>query len=315
MQPYRLSLLAPGISTLGCVIGSRTDSAVMDLLRTIVRDLSVRFPSRNGCDPPSLHGAAELLESKLKSLEFDVESIWYSDGTSMVRNLVIRHPGSDPAAPAIVVGAHYDTVLETPGADDNASGVAGVVELAMRFKGISTHHPIHFVLFPHEEPPYFFTSAMGSRHYASSLRREKIPVMFMMALEMIAYASADLLQRYPFPLMRILGGYPREADFVSVVGNLRSMPKTLALCRAMRRAGSVRVESLSAPGFLPPLFLSDHSSFWKYGFPAAMITDTAFLRNPHYHLPTDTIETLNFDFLERVVTALEAGIVALDAER
>ena len=287
----------------------------MDILRTIIQELTLRFPSRNGGHLTALLGAAEYLTSELSALGLDVESVWYSDGGLEVRNIIVHQEGRDPTAPLIVVGAHYDSVLGTPGADDNASGVAGVVELARRFHSVQTHHPLSFVLFPHEEPPFFFTPAMGSRQYASSLRHNNIRVRLMMALEMIAYASSNLVQQYPFPLMRILGGYPREADFIGIVSNLRSMKHVRRLRRAMQSACSIRVESLSAPGFLPPLFLSDHSSFWKLGYPAVMITDTAFLRNPHYHRLTDTPGTLNLDFLSQVVDGVESGILSLDAER
>jgi Zn-dependent M28 family amino/carboxypeptidase len=287
----------------------------VELLRSVIQELTVRFPSRNAYRPAALLGAAEFLESVLRANALEVDSAWYSDGRQTVRNLIVHQSGRDPTAPHIVVGAHYDTVLGTPGADDNASGVAAVVELARRFAQVSTLHPLTFVLFPHEEPPFFFTSAMGSRHYASALRRSDVRVHLMMALEMIGYASSNLRQHYPFPLMRRLGGYPREADFVAIVGNLRSVKKVHLLGRAMRGSCSIRIATLSAPGFLPPLFLSDHSSFWRYGFPAVMITDTAFLRNPHYHRATDTIESLNFEFLGQVVDGLEGGIRSLDAER
>lgn len=286
----------------------------MDHLRSIIEQLTLRFPSRNGRNPFALHGAADFLESQLLSLGLNVESMSYSDGMVGVRNLIVRYPGTLAGSPHIVVGAHYDTVLGTPGADDNASGVAGVVELARRFADRSARHTLSFALFPHEEPPYFFSSAMGSRQYASALSDDDVPVRMMLSLEMIGYARDDMSQQYPFPLIRTLGGYPRQGNFIAIVGNIRSRRAVRSLRRAMQAASSVRVESLCAPGFLPPLFLSDHSSFWKFGYPAAMVTDTAFLRNPHYHMPTDTVETLNFDFLGHVVNAVEAGILSLDAE-
>ena len=286
-----------------------------NLVRSVVHELAHRFPSRNAYDPKALGGAAEYLESELRLRDLEVESDWFFDGMSKVRNLIVQIPGLEPEAPRLIIGAHYDTVLGTPGADDNATGVAAVIELAVRFRSIPMRHPLCFVLFAHEEPPYFSTSAMGSRQYASGLHRSGTPVLFMMSLEMLGYASSDLIQLYPFPLMRTLGGYPREADFIAVVGNLRSIKGLRILVRGMRRACAVRVESLSAPGFLSPLYLSDHSSFWRYGFPAVMITDTAFLRNPHYHQATDTPETLNWKFLGEVINGIEGGIRTLDAKR
>ncbi len=286
-----------------------------DFVHTIIHGLTIDYPSRNAHNLRSLSGAAEFLVTTYQSSGIQVESAWYDDGNGLVRNLIVHRPGRDDGAPLIVVGAHYDTVLGTPGADDNASGVAGVMELARRIADGTTRHPVSFVLFPHEEPPFFLSANMGSRRYAASLRSGDFEVSLMLSLEMIGYARPEQDQHYPFPLMRILGRYPKKANFLAVVGNLRTGAKTRRLCQAMRKGASIPIEWLSGPGFLPPLFLSDHSSFWKYGFPAVMITDTAFLRNPHYHLPTDTVATLNFDFLFEAIAAVEAGIHALDAER
>ena len=285
-----------------------------DFVHSIIQGLTVEYPSRNALNLTALSGAAEFLASIYQSHGIPFESAWYDDGNGMVRNLIVHQYGLDRTAPQIVIGAHYDSVLGTPGADDNASGVAGVMDLARRFAQRTCRRPLSFVLFPHEEPPFFLSAKMGSRRYARSLRDRQEEVYLMLSLEMIGYARADQNQHYPFPLMRILGGYPKKANFLAVVGNLRTGVKTRHLCQAMRKGASIRIEWLSGPGFLPPLFLSDHSSFWKYGFPAVMITDTAFLRNPHYHRSTDTTATLNFDFLAEAIAAVETGIRALDAE-
>jgi hypothetical protein len=134
----------------------------------------------------------------------------------------------------------------------------------------------------------------------------------MLTLEMLGYAGEGFKQLYPAPLLRILGRYPRDGNYIALVSNLRSARVLSIVRKAMRQRGTVGVEGLSAPGFIPPLFLSDHSSFWRYGFPALMITDTAFLRNPHYHSATDTPATLNYDFLANVVVAVHAAVLALD---
>lgn len=288
---------------------------MQNLPRSVVLELAHRFPSRNAYDPTALAGSAEFLESVLRSCDLEVRSEWYFDGLSKVRNLIVQMPSLESKAPQLIVGAHYDTVLGTPGADDNATGVAAVIELAVRFRHVSTRHPLCFALFVHEEPPNFSTSAMGSRQYASRLYRSGSQVLLMMSLEMLGFASSDPIQQYPFPLMRTLGHYPREADFIAVVGNLRSRKRLQLLVLGMRQACTVSVETLSAPGFLSPLYLSDHSSFWHYGFPAVMITDTAFLRNPHYHQATDAPETLNWRFLSEVINGIEGGIRTLDAKR
>ena len=146
----------------------------MDLIRSIIHELAASFPSRNGCRPNVLLAAAEFLESQLHALGLEVEPAWYSAAGIRARNLIVHQTGRDPDKGLIVVGAHYDTVLGTPGADDNASGVAGVMELARRFASARTSHPLSFVLFPNEEPPFFFGPAMRSRQYASSLRQKDL---------------------------------------------------------------------------------------------------------------------------------------------
>jgi Zn-dependent M28 family amino/carboxypeptidase len=282
--------------------------------RRIVEVLAGEYPSRHGSNPRVLEGAASFIEHEFASLGYEVQSEWYECGGERVRNIVAEKKGEHPERPCIVVGAHYDTVAGTPGADDNATGIAGTIELARLLKARPNNRSIKFVAFPHEEPPYFYTSRMGSRQYARSLKEGGATIHAMLTLEMIGYAGEGFRQLYPVPLMRALGRYPKDGNFIAVVGNLRSMRLLSVAGSAMRRRKTVEVESLCAPGFIPPLFLSDHSSFWKYGFPALMITDTAFLRNPHYHASTDTPETLNFDFLATVVEAVLAAVGELDGE-
>lgn len=285
--------------------------AIAARARRCVMELSTRFPSRNGLNPRALHGAAEFVEGEFRALGFDVVAQEYSSHGVPVRNLAVIKPGTDSAMPCIVLGAHYDSVIGTPGADDNASGVAALLELARLLKDFSSQRAIHFVAFPHEEPPYFYTQLMGSRHYAKRLKENGHKVHAMFALEMLGYAGAMTPQKYPFLFLRQLGGYPRYGNYIALVGNLRSMTLVRRVKRIMQQACSIGVESLSAPGFLPPLFLSDHSSFWRYGFPGIMVTDTAFLRNPNYHLPSDTADTLNYTFLADVVLGLCATVKTL----
>jgi len=134
----------------------------------------------------------------------------------------------------------------------------------------------------------------------------------MLSLEMIGYAGDTMEQQYPFVFLRQLVGYPKYGNFIGLVSNVRSMRLLKVVREAMRHGCSVGVESLAAPGFLPPLFLSDHSSFWRHGYPALMVTDTAFLRNPHYHLPSDTAEKLNYEFLAETVKGVYGAVRVLD---
>lgn len=288
-------------------------SATAVRARRVVTTLANDFPSRHGTNPGILKAAAIFIEQEMCALGYDVESQEYECDGAEMRNLVIEKIGKNPDLPCIVLGAHYDTVFETPGADDNASGIAGLLELARVLKDYTNRRTIRFVAFPHEEPPYFFTHSMGSRQYAKTLKQKGENVLVMLALEMLGYAGENYGQLYPAPLMRILGRYPRHGNYIALVGNLRSVRMMSIVRRAMRQRCKIGVESLSAPGFIPPLFLSDHSSFWKHGFPALMVTDTAFLRNPHYHRESDTADTLNFDFLAEVIDGIYAAVLALDA--
>jgi Zn-dependent M28 family amino/carboxypeptidase len=280
--------------------------------RRIVETLAGEYPSRHGSNPEVLDRAASFIEQEFTSLGYELQSQWYESDGRQVRNIVVEKSGQNPARPSIVIGAHYDTVVGTPGADDNGTGIAGLIELSRLLKEYSNRRTIRFVAFPHEEPPYFFTQHMGSRQYARNLKESGERIFAMLTLEMIGYAGKGFKQLYPVPLMRVFGRYPKDGNFIALVSNLRSTPLLSMVRKAMRQRGSVGVESLSAPGFIPPLFLSDHSSFWKYGFPALMITDTAFLRNPHYHSSTDTADMLNYQFLASVVDAVQAAVIALD---
>jgi Zn-dependent M28 family amino/carboxypeptidase len=279
----------------------------------IVATLATDYPARHGSRPEILNAASSFIEKEFRSLGCEVESQYYDSHGSKVRNLVVEKKGRVPGKSAIILGAHYDTVPETPGADDNASGIAGLLELARLLKGSSGNRTVRFVAFPHEEPPYFYSSLMGSRQYAGMLKRSGEKPLVMICLEMLGFAGERYDQRYPAPFMRVLGRYPKYGNFIGLVGNLRSLRMMSLVRSAMRKHCTVGVESLSAPGFIPPLFLSDHSSFWKEGFPALMVTDTAFLRNPHYHLPSDTPDTLNYDFLARAVDGVHAAVLALDS--
>jgi Zn-dependent M28 family amino/carboxypeptidase len=289
-------------------------SIIASRSRRIVETLATQYPSRHGRNPHVLNGAAGFIEQEFRDLGYDVGSHRYECEGSSVRNLVVEKEGSKPELSSIIVGAHYDTVVGTPGADDNASGVAGLLELARLLKNHPTRHRVKFVAFPHEEPPYFYTHSMGSRQYAKALRQRGEQVMVMLALEMLGYAGENYRQLYPVPLMRLLGRYPRYGNYIAIVGNLRSMGMMSIVRKSMRDQKTIGVEGLSAPGFIPPLFLSDHSSFWKAGIPALMITDTAFLRNPHYHGESDTPDTLNYTFLATVISAVHVAVQSLDNE-
>ena len=206
----------------------------------------------------------------------------------------------------IVVGAHYDTVPGSPGADDNASGVAVLIELAAMLR----HRSIRFVAFANEEAPYFLGPEMGSFVYA---RERGAGVKAMFSLEMLGYyRDAPGSQTYPAPLGLF---YPDRADFIAFVGDLGALGLVRKSIGAFRRNAKFPSEGLAAPSIIPGVSWSDHWSFRKHGYPAVMVTDTAFYRYPHYHLPSDTPEKLDYERMARVTLGLAAMLKDLNENR
>ncbi len=222
-------------------------------------------------------------------------------------NVIARHPKALDV-PRLIVGAHVDTVPGTPGADDNASGVAVMLETAQSIAAALPQAPVEFAGFNLEE-----FSMVGSSHYASALKRNRTSILGMVSLEMVGFTESQGLQRYPPFLKRF---YPSVGNFIGLIANRRSQGFLTHFVNAMRRVPDLPIETvvLTANGWMiPESRLSDHSPFWDAGYPALLITDTAFLRNPHYHQPTDTIETLDLPFITRVCQGLVEAIAALTA--
>ncbi|MEO0947863.1 MAG: M28 family peptidase [Cyanobacteria bacterium J06641_5] len=225
------------------------------------------------------------------------------------QNLILDLPAapseSSPQAP-ILIGAHYDAVPGTPGADDNATGVAVLLELAGYFAASPARSPLRLVAFDLEE-----YGLLGSQAYAEALRRDRQPLRLMLSLEMLGYCNpAPGSQQYPTGLKWF---YPDRGDFIALVGDLRSLFSMRLLQRSFRGIG-VPCEMLPVPGrgeIAPVVRRSDHAAFWDCGYRALMVTDTSFLRNPHYHKSSDTLETLDLGFLTRVCEGLQAGLAAL----
>lgn len=276
-----------------------------EALRRHLRVLTVEIGPRAPFLGDGLDRAERYLRTTLEGAGLIVERRPYSFRFREVANLVARPPACAAAEPFWLVGAHYDTVAGSPGADDNGSAVAVLLELARRFAGDGL--PLRFVAFTMEEPPAHLTSDQGSRVYVRELARRGETVRGAVVLEMVGYTC----ERQHYPLLLRWAGYPASGDFVGVIGDLRSRALVRDLVAAIRRVGRPPVESLVVPlrgWVLPATRLSDHAAFWDAGIPAVMVTDTAFFRNPHYHLPTDTMDTLDFAFMADLVVALEAGL-------
>jgi Zn-dependent M28 family amino/carboxypeptidase len=246
-----------------------------------------------------LETPARYIESSFGS---DAKSHYFESGGRKVRNIEFSEKPFE-----IVVGAHYDTVPGSPGADDNASAVAVLIELA-RMK-----LPVRFVAFANEEMPYFLGPEMGSFVAAKALRTGGATVRAMFSLEMLGYyRDAPGSQKYPAPLGLF---YPDRGDFIAFVGDLGARALVRHAIKSFRKNAQFPSEGVAAPGFIPGVTWSDHWSFRRHGYAAIMVTDTAFYRYPHYHLPSDTPDRLDYERMARVTLGLAAMLRELDEDR
>ncbi|HET7747255.1 MAG TPA: M28 family peptidase, partial [Vicinamibacteria bacterium] len=282
------------------------DQAVRDRLRAHVEHLAGRIGERNVWAPRELEAAAVYVEEQLGAAGDPVERHEFSAEGARVRNVVAERRGSDPAA-IVVVGAHYDSVLGSPGANDNASGVAALLEIARLLRGRPLRSTVHFAGFVNEEPPFFLSDEMGSLQYARRCRSRGETVAAMLSLETIGrYFEAEGSQRYPFPLSAL---YPSTADFIAFVGDLRSRPLLRRVIGRFRAAARFPSEGAALPEAVPGVGWSDHWSFWQNGYPAVLVTDTAPYRDPAYHTADDRPANVDYDRLARVTRGL-AEVVA-----
>ena len=254
--------------------------------------------------------SAEYIDSFHRQIGLEPRWETYKFRGEEVANIVadLSCGATDPKT--FLLGAHYDSVKGTVGADDNASGVAVQLEVARALAELKDTVPLNLTLrvvsFALEEPPAYGTRFMGSRVYARKAREEGERLDGMICLEMVGYSCSEPgCQAYPFPLM--FRNYPKTGDYIGIVGNYRSRKFTQALFDAFRKNEGLPVIKLTIPwgGYLlPTVRLSDHASFWDKGFKAVMITDTAFYRNPHYHRRSDTMDKLDYGFMARLVQSL-----------
>lgn len=216
----------------------------------------------------------------------------------------VRNVEVNPAQASVVVGAHYDTVPGSPGADDNASAVAALIELAGMLGKESL--PIRFAAFANEELPYFMGPDMGSWVSAKRSRERGEKLRGMISLEMLGYYSdRPGSQRYPAPLGLF---YPDRGDYIAFVGDLGAFRLVRRCFQSFKKNSSFPAQWLSGPASIPGVTRSDHWSFRNLGYPAIMVTDTAYNRNPNYHLASDTPDTLDYARMAQVTLGL-AGVL------
>jgi hypothetical protein len=276
-----------------------------------VKFLTSLQPARQYRNPKSLNQAADYIKASFEKLDASrvKEQAFSADGQPY-RNIILSLGNLD--APRLVVGAHYDVCGEIPGADDNASAVAGLLETARLLHqfGSSLKYRVDLVAYPNEEPPYFATEHMGSAVHAKSLHDAKVPVRAMLCYEMIGYFRDEPGSQH-FPNEQLAARYPNTGNFITVVGRTGQEAFTEQVQKLMKTKADLDVQRINLPDEMGLAGLSDHRNYWKYGYEAIMINDTAFLRNPNYHKASDTIDTLDFKRMAEVVNGTYAVILGL----
>jgi Zn-dependent M28 family amino/carboxypeptidase len=290
--------------------GGRTGASA-DRLREHVAALAGRIGERHLWRPLALRAAEQFIAAEWQAMGYAVAPQVYHVRGLPCANLEISRRGRTRPDEILLLGAHYDSVLGSPGANDNGSGVAALLELSRLLAGARSARTVRLVAFVNEEPPLFLTQEMGSHVYARAARARGDDVRLMLSLETIGYYRDEPgTQRYPPPLGLC---YPDPANFVALVSDLGSRRALRRVFDAFRAHSDFPVQRLAAPGLLPGVAWSDHRSFRVQGYPALMVTDTAFYRDPCYHTPEDLPERLAYEALARVVDGLFGAVLDLAA--
>lgn len=305
----------PGRSFRGNLPPLTQDQKILeDALRRDVEYLSGEIGERNTYHHASLMRAAEFIERSLTDAGYAIARQRYEVEGLPCDNLEAELRGKENPEEIVVIGAHYDSVIGSPGANDNATGVAGVFALARVFVNVPTAKTLRFVAFVNEEPMHFKTDAMGSLVYARRAKSRGERVVAMLSLETIGYYSEEPhSQQFPSNLLRLF--YPSKGNFVAFVSNLSSRTFLRQTIGAFRQNAQFPSEGLSAPEMVPGVGWSDHWAFWQVGYPGIMVTDTAPYRYPYYHTQNDTPDKIDYGSLARVISGLKEVLAELSGSR
>jgi len=290
------------------VIRNSVPHVSAERLQVHVRELATTYSPRDWSHPENLDRAAAYISNEFKSAGGRVEEQKFLVDSQNYKNIIASFGPETPER--IIVGAHYDTYGGRPGADDNASGIAGLIELAHLLGKSKLNTRVNLVAYTLEEPPFFRTEQMGSAVHAASLKEKKISVRAMICLEMIGFfTEKPNTQAYPIFAMRAL--YPDRANFIALVGTFDDVKLVRRVKRAMLSANDLPMRSINAPRSLTGVDFSDHLNYWKHDYPAVMVSDTAFYRNRRYHEWDDTPDTLDYSKMGQVVEQVYAGVLDL----
>lgn len=302
----------PGTSYQGLFLPlTAEETNVSIFLRRHVEKLAGEIGERHIKRPSALHQAANYIEATFKQLGYPVEQQSFLVTGQKVQNLWVKLPGSQFPQQALVIGAHYDSAAGSPGANDNATGVAAVLELARLLIGYQPKRSLYLVAFVNEELLFFRDAQeIGSHRLATALRNQDFSVYGMLSLETIGYYSENPhSQNYPIPLLKLI--YPDTGNFIAFVGNIASRRLVHQCVKNFRQHTVFPAEGIAAPMWLGGIDLSDHLSFWRQGWPALMVTDTAPLRYPYYHDLQDLPQQVDYAKTARVVWGLRQVVAAL----
>ncbi|MFQ5770070.1 MAG: M28 family peptidase [bacterium] len=294
----------PGKSYVGFLpLLTEQEGTLREALRRYVEKLAIEIGERNLTHYHSLSTAGDFIEISFEEAGYEVRRQGYEVTGLTCFNIGAEITGTEQRDEIVVIGAHYDSVIGSPGANDNATGVAAVLALARTFAGKKLTRTLRFVAFVNEEPPFFKTSQMGSFVYTKACRERGEKVTAMFSLETIGYyTNAAKSQRYPFPIGFF---YPSTGNFIAFVGNMSSRELVREVLASFRRQVKFPSEGAALPGIIPGVGWSDHWAFWRMGYLALMVTDTAPFRYPFYHTAQDTPDKIHYEYLTRVVVGLQ----------
>lgn len=298
----------PGRNISSAATLSADETALRAELAADVQMLAGEIGERNMHRYPQLNAAADFIENSFSRAGLQPRRDTYELDGRACHNIETEIRGVRPQI--VLIGAHYDSVFGSPGANDNGSGVAALLALARRFAGKPSGQTLRFVAFANEEPPYFQTGQMGSLVYAGRCKARGDQISAMISLETMGYFS-DRPRSQTYPSLGIGAFYPTTGNFIGFVGNVRSralLRRSIALFREQAKLPS---EGAALPSFIAGVGWSDQWAFWQHGYPGIMITDTAPFRYPHYHADTDTPDKLDYDRFALVVSGLEKTIAEL----
>lgn len=280
-----------------------------EALKGHVYKLAQEIGERNVFQPQALHQAEEYIRQTWKEQGYEVLEQEYTLKGVRSANIEVNKTGTTKHDEIILIGAHYDSVTGSPGANDNGSGVAALLEMSRLLRDVEMQRSVRFVAFVNEEPPFFFTRQQGSRVYARAVRKRGDNIRLMLSLETMGYFRDEpRSQRYP-PLFRYF--YPDKGNFIALVSNFRSRKLMYRLAEAFRAESDFPLHHVATFSIIPGVGWSDHLSFWMNGYRALMVTDTAFYRYPWYHAGEDSAEKLDYPRLAEVTDGLVKAVIQL----